>query len=55
MEHPNIRIIPFLAFTDSSPEACYTTPCGKQDFIAEEVATKMFSKVSRLFLCCLKN
>lgn len=53
MEHPNIGIIPFLASIESSPEACYTIPHGKQDFIAEEVAEKMFSKVSRLFVCCL--
>lgn len=53
MEHPNIRAIQFLAFIESSPEACCTTPHGKQDFIDEEVATKMFSKVSGLLLCCL--
>lgn len=45
MEHPNIRVIAFSAFPEGSPEAFYTIPHGKQDFIAEEVATKMLSKV----------
>lgn len=56
MEYPNIRVIPFLAIIESYPAACNTTPHGKQDFIAKEVATKMFSKVSGLFFfffCCL--
>ena len=45
MEHTNIRVISFSAFPEGSPEACYTIPCGKQDFRAEELATKMLSKV----------
>lgn len=53
MEQPITRVIPFLAFIESSLEACCTTPYGKQDFTAEEIATKMFSKLSKFFLCCL--
>lgn len=44
-EHPSIRVILFSAFPEGSPEACYTTPHRKQDFIAEEVSTKMLHKV----------
>lgn len=42
MEHHSIRVIPFSGFIESFSEACYTILHGKQDFIAEEVATKIF-------------
>lgn len=55
MGHHSIRVIPFSGFIESFSEACYTILHGEQDFIAEEVATKIrfFSKISRLFVCFL--